>query len=552
MKSNINIKQYDFNDKFIKVVQEDCALDTFTWATNWPTIYILNNKKLAYIGETVNVLNRIKQHKEKLKDNELKKINIIIDKESNKSFALDIESLLIRYMSADKKFELLNGNLGLVNSNYFNRDSYRLKFKESLWPKLKELGIVKRDLLEIENDNLFKFSPYTALSADQYSVIEQIRDRLAFKGNSRFNIVVNGDPGTGKTLLGIHLIKLLKSEPQNYLDENVFSWIQEIQKYNKEIALVVPQSSLRETLKKVFNNISNLSADIVISPNDAAKKEYDLLIIDEAHRLRRRKNLTQYASFDKNNKKLGLDKFQGTELDWIIKQSKRQIFFYDKDQTVKPTDIRPEEFERKTTKQKYLEVHLTSQFRVLAGRDYIKYIKNVLNNNQLEKKNFGIYELKLFDSFKEMQKEIISKNNKLGLCRIVAGYGWKWHSKTDNTKHDIELEGIKLIWNSTNLDWSIHENAINEVGCIHTIQGYDLNYTGVIFGPEISYDKKKQKIVVKKDKYHDIKGKSSIKTQEELENYVKNIYSVLMTRGIKGTYVYVVDDDLREYLKKFI
>ena len=552
MDSEINIKQYDFNEELGHTLEKDSASDRIMWATNWPTVYILNNKKKAYIGETVNVINRLKQHSNKLENNKLTTVNILIDNKSNKSFTLDVESLLIRYMSADKKFELLNGNMGLVNSNYFNRDSYRSKFKEDIWPKLRKLGVVNRDLLEIENDNLFKYSPYTALNSEQYDVIEKIRTSLSNGKDSEFNILINGSPGTGKTLLGIHLMKLLKSKPENYLDDEIFGTISDIQQYNKKIALVIPQSSLRETLKKVFDNVSNLNSNMVISPHEAAKSKYDLLIIDEAHRLRRRKSLTNYGHFDKNNEKLGFDKEEGTELDWIIKQSKRQIFFYDEDQSVKPTDVRSEEFRSKVSKQKHFEIHLTSQFRVLAGKDYISYVKNILNVKQTEKKSFGSYDLKLFDSFKEMRDEILAKEKEFGLCRVVAGYGWDWKSKKDFSKYDIEIEGIKLRWNSTALDWSTHENALYEVGCIHTIQGYDLNYTGVIFGPEISFDKEKQKIVVKKENYYDIKGKSGIKTQKELENYIKNIYSVLMTRGIKGTYVYVVDEDLREYLRKFI
>ena len=115
---------------------------------------------------------------------------------------------------------------------------------------------------------------------------------------------------------------------------------------------------------------------------------------------------------------------------------------------------------------------------------------------------------------------------------------------------DITIEDTKLQWNSTNKDWINTPNAINEVGCIHTTQGYDLNYTGIIIGHEISY--KDGQIVVDKSKYFDSTGKKSIKATGELHNYIINIYKTILTRGIKGTYIYVCDEPLREYLREFI
>ena len=105
----------------------------------------------------------------------------------------------------------------------------------------------------------------------------------------------------------------------------------------------------------------------------------------------------------------------------------------------------------------------------------------------------------------------------------------------------------KLVWNSTAQDWVNSPNAINEVGCIHTVQGYDLNYVGVIIGPEFSYNKKENQFFVNRDKYYDINGKGGVTDQKELKRYIINIYKTLMTRGIKGTYLYIVNEDLREF-----
>ena len=151
------------------------------------------------------------------------------------------------------------------------------------------------------------------------------------------------------------------------------------------------------------------------------------------------------------------------------------------------------------------------------------------------------------------------KEREVGLCRLVAGYAWKW--KTQNKAldqirieqlYDIEIESSRFIWNSVNEDWVNSENAVNEVGCIHTVQGYDLNYAGVIIGPELAYDEQTQSIVVHAEHYFDRFGKASIHDEKILKQYILNIYKVLLTRAIKGTFVYVCDPALRNYFRHWI
>lgn len=134
---------------------------------------------------------------------------------------------------------------------------------------------------------------------------------------------------------------------------------------------------------------------------------------------------------------------------------------------------------------------------------------------------------------------------------MLAGFAWKWISKKDKQQVDIIIDGIGRQWNTTPTDWVNSESSINEIGSIHCIQGYDLNYGFVILGPDIKYDVEKKSIYADKNKYFDVNGKKSA-TPEELTQYIKNIYYVLMTRGIKGTYLYVCDDDLKTYLKKYV
>lgn len=514
-----DIKSFPFNPESIDQVYE------YHFGKNWPVVYILENKDEVYIGETVDAYSRSKQHLENTDRQRLERIHIISDEEYNKSAALDIESSLIQYMSAEGSFKLQNGNKGLLNHNYFDREKYQAKF-EIIWDKLKEMSLVKKDLADIRNSDLFKFSPFKALTEDQLLVVNKILKIL--KQNVAATIVISGKPGTGKTILATYLIKRLKEEKE-YKD--------------LKTALVIPMTSLRSTLSGVFSFIKNLNARMVVGPSAVVGAGYDLLIVDEAHRLRQRKNITNYAAHDKNNTKLGLDQ-SGTELDWIVQSSKYQILFYDENQNVRPADVNPKDF-------KELDAHrfaLRSQLRVEGGDEYIQFIDDLFSGKPTEPQSFKNYDFRLFGSLDEMVTEIKNKEQKFKLSRIVAGYAWEWISRNNHSKYDIEIDDVKLKWNSVNEDWVNSPNSINEVGCIHTIQGYDLNYAGVIIGPEITYDKIAQKFKIDKSKYKDRNGHAGVEHEEELERYIINIYKTLLTRGIKGTYVYIVDLVLREYV----
>jgi DUF2075 family protein len=249
---------------------------------------------------------------------------------------------------------------------------------------------------------------------------------------------------------------------------------------------------------------------------------------------------------------LGFDIHEGTELDWILKQSKNQIFFYDEGQSIKPSDIDQAKFIKQKWSASLLK--LVSQHRVKGGMDYINYIDKLLHC-RLEKgdKKFESehYEFVLYDSLTDLYANLKKKEDEFGLCRLLSGYSWEWKS-AKNDVPDITIEGLNLKWNTTNEDWINSPNAFNEVGCIHTTQGYDLNYTGIIFGKEITYNPETKQIEINASQYFDKKGKQGIENPATLKAYILNIYKTMMLRGIRGTYVYVCDEGLREYLKELI
>ena len=511
-----DIKSFSFDRNALS------EMKTYHFGKNWPVVYILENGREIYIGESTDVHRRSKEHFEVSERAKLKNIHIISDEEYNKSASLDIESMLIEYVIADEKFIVQNGNAGLSGHNYFDREKYRAKF-EILWELLREKQLTQKSLLEIRNSQIFKFSPYKVLTEDQIEIVAKIKKIL--KTEVSRSVVINGGPGTGKTVLATFMMK-------NILEDEEFAHL--------KVGLVVPMTSLRQSLKKVFSRVKGLKSSMVIGPSDVVKETYDILIVDESHRLHQRVNLTNYAAHDTVNKGLGLDN-SGTELDWILRSSKFQIFLYDKNQSVRPADID----EGRIAKLDAVRMELKKQIRVKGGDVYIKFINDFFDMMPSEC-NFENYDFKICSDINEMVDGIKQKNAEYGLSRMVAGYAWTWNTKKGG-EYDIEIDGLKLVWNSTTSNWVNSPNAINEVGCIHTIQGQDLNYTGVIIGPEISYDPQNHKLVIIEEKYKDINGKRSISDPKELERYIVNIYKTLLTRGIYGTYVYIVDENLRKY-----
>lgn len=554
-------EQYPFKkDSLAKIEQNP-------WVKNqWPLVYFIQNDsvKLAYVGESTNALSRIKNHLANPERCKLDTISIIGSDKFNKSATLDIESKLIQYITADGTYKLQNGNYGLVNHNYYQQDLYKDLFIE-VWDRLIAKKIVTKSLTEIENSEMFKYSPYKSLNEDQYNSVLEILDGLTTKNSNR--IFISGSAGTGKTILATYLIKLLSSETDdsqsNDYNEDEIVEVNYIKlfkrKYpNAKIGLVIAMTSLRKSLQNVFRKIPGLSASMVMSPTDTFKlgAKYDLLIVDEAHRLRQYRNIGWRGVFIENNRKLGLGE-EGTELDWIIANSRNQIFFYDSAQSVKPSDVDAEKFDELIKDSRSLQLVLKSQMRVKGGINYIQFVDELLHIriDSSTKYHDDRYELICFDDFGELHKELQEREIKYGLCRMIAGYSWPWLSKGEkesSTINDIELDGLKFRWNTTDQDWINSVNAVNEIGCIHTTQGYDLNYAAIIFGREIDYDNKLNKIVIDLKYYFDKNGKNGISDINILKAYIVNIYKTMMYRGIKGTFVYAYNKNLRDYFKRHI
>ena len=539
-------------------------------ARDWPVVYILNNDKEVYVGETINAQSRLQQHLTTESKKSLKRVQIVLSAKFNKSACLDLESQLIQYLAADGAHRVLNANAGIVDGNYFDREEYRATF-QALFERLVENGLLTRSVPEIINSNLFKYSPFKSLTADQAIAVKGILDEILKgkrKGKSA-KIVVEGDPGTGKTIIAIYLTKLIQDIASLVDDalvdeDSIFS--EYMNRENSEllidykVGLVIPQQALRTTLENVFAKTPGLTKKMILKPFSVGNSDerWDLLIVDEAHRLSMRANQafptlnTLYV--DINKKLFGHDDFKYTQFDWMVAQSDAQVLLLDPDQSIKPLDLPRDVIDTLIDDSKstntYFKLH--SQLRVKAGQDYVEFIQRLLSDNPMPNPGFGDYDLRFFDSFTEMREEILKKNEEFGLSRILAGYAWKWVSKKVPTKPDIDIEGLKLLWNQTDKDWMNSKNSEFEVGSIHTIQGYDLNYAGVVIGNDIGIDPVTKRIVFRRDNYFDSKGTLNNRVQGiiysdgDILQYIVNIYRVLLTRGIKGTFIYVCDPELRK------
>lgn len=516
---------------------------------DWPMIYVLSNSEEAYVGQTTSVKRRMRQHGENREKQAFRRVDVIFNEEFNLSVVADYESKLIQLMHADGKFVMTNKNGGLSNANYFSKPTYDSLFSE-LWKELASIELVEHSLAELEDSEIFKYSPFKELTADQHVAMQEIIE--AIDGSHETPIIVEGMPGSGKTILAVFLFKMLRDNPK-YKDKN--------------IKLVIPPTSIRQSIKNVFKRTMNLDPGDVIGPSELVKPEkgfsgsgrnYDILLVDEAHRLHQRKNVMNHNTFIKTNERLGLDEYAG-ELDWILDQCRLPVLFYDGLQVVGPSGtsqgILSEKIENERQTMPTV-IPLTSQMRVKGGSLYIDYIQALLaDRHPVRNADWDNYEFCLVQSPLEFERLFKEKLAAHSLTRMVAGYAWPWATKGGKPGIDIDLgEGVKLRWNCGTENWvakGFKEAKIaQEVGCIHSIQGFDLSYAFVILGKDIRFNNETQRVEIVRNNYFDRNGKNGT-NDSELLNYIRNIYYVLLTRGIYGTYIYACDEALREHLSKF-
>jgi len=352
-------------------------------------------------------------------------------------------------------------------------------------------------------------------------------------------LIVQGGPGTGKTVVAINLLVKFteKQLVAQYITRN-------------SAPREVYEAKLTGSFKKshISNMFSGSGSFYKMAPN-----LYDALIVDEAHRL---------------NEKGGIFGHLGeNQIKEIINSAKFTIFFIDEDQKVTLKDIGSKEEIRKHSKElgaKVLELELESQFRCNGSDGYLAWLDGILQIHETANYNFDDYgyDFKVFDSPKELHDLILEKNKERNKARMVAGYCWNWISKKKPELEDIQIGSYEATWNldKDGQSWLIKPNSVTEVGCIHTCQGLEVDYIGVIVGPDLVV--RNGKVVTEPtaragtDKsihgWKKMKEEGDSNIQKRLDAIIKNTYRTLMTRGQKGCYVYFTDKETRDYFKSKI
>ncbi|MDA8615568.1 DUF2075 domain-containing protein [Candidatus Poseidoniales archaeon] len=377
---------------------------------------------------------------------------------------------------------------------------------------------------------------------DDQKVIYEKAVQLATKGDQKKRVfIVRGGPGTGKSVLAVNLLSKFISNELNsrYITKN-------------SAPRLVYAARLSGHLRK-----SRISALFTGSGSfvDCLNNEYDALIVDEAHRLNAKSGM--FGNLGENQVKE------------IIQSCRTSIFFIDEYQRIHLKDVGSEELIRAYAKEMNAEVFdadLTSQFRCGGSDGYLAWIDNSLGlrptaNTSLDT---SVFDFQIFDDPKEMYEKIIEKNNQNFKSRLVAGYCWNWISKKDPNENDIILEGGKLSakWNLTQhgMLWIEKDESISEIGCIHTCQGLELDYVGVIIGPDLQLSGGHVITEVNERAKSDasIKGLKKMMKENPAEatrrgrEIVLNTYRTLLTRGMKGCYVYCTDKELANHLRSLI
>ncbi len=421
----------------------------------------------------------------------------------------------------------------------------------------KNVKYAKRELLyEIDNgkirpsNNFSKMlydaiegQPVFTLDDEQQNSVSTIihETEYAIEHNKKKTIIIKGGPGTGKSVVAINALGQLM-HPREGKGHNVCYCTPNYTPRELFSELLITNDYTKIAIKNLFKTISHFSR--------CMQNTYDCVIVDEAHRAFQWKfgnGLSRNVDF----------------IDGIFNSSLVNVFFIDEDQIVTKDDYltieRIKEYANKF-KSEVIEsedLHLTSQYRCVGGYDYINFINSFLKYpNTIERKyKIKNYEFKVFDNPSEMWNLIKEKQNKFAKTRLLAGYTHDWISKNNDSLFDFKLENdkFKMRWNKNVTESYINDDTqMDRIGSIHTIQGVDMDYAGVIIGEDLIY--RNGKIIFNKLANANTDNASGIKKADNdlAERLIRNTYKVLLTRAIYGTYVYCEDKELNNYLKSLI
>lgn len=365
-----------------------------------------------------------------------------------------------------------------------------------------------------------------------YSTVLKLVENAA-RDSKKHTIIVQGGPGTGKSVIAINLLAKILNAGYScaYVTKNGAP------RYTFSESLIKGRHSLG-FLKGLFKG----SGSFYETPTDT----FDCLLTDEAHRLNLKSGL--YSNLGEN------------QVAEIINASRISVFFVDEDQIVTMKDIgRVSEIKKQADRLGSTVHHsdslkLTSQFRCNGSDSYLAFLDDLLGiRNTANAFNFDLdYDIRVFDNAAQMREELRKYNDK-NKARMIAGYCYPWDSKRDKTKNDIILEGgFAAQWNFDTNTFATAPTSFEQVGCIHSTQGLEFDYVGIIIGKDMRFVDGRVITDYKKRDSHD-KTIQGVRTEEDkalADRIIRNTYKTLLSRGQKGCFVYCEDKALAEHIRK--
>ena len=365
-----------------------------------------------------------------------------------------------------------------------------------------------------------------------------VKDKLKNNINKKHTIIIQGGPGTGKSVIAIKLlVELINNNySANYVTKN---------KAPREVYFKKLRG--KDFKKKYLENLFKGSGSYI----DCSSNTFDCLIVDEAHRLNAKSGM--YQNLGEN------------QIKEIINASRISVFLIDESQKVTTKDVGSIDLINQYANQFNSEIHmgeelvLKSQFRCNGSDGYLAFLDNLLEIRETANHLFDFdYEIKLYNSPSRMREDLKEKNKINNKTRMIAGYCYNWITKKDASEglYDILLEDdFKAKWNLNNTStWAIDEESFDQVGCIHTSQGLEFDYVGVIIGNDLRYENNKVITDFTKRAKTDtsLKGIKSSKNFDLADEIIRNTYRTLLSRGQKGCYIYCEDKALLKHMSDML
>ncbi|WP_154837025.1 DUF2075 domain-containing protein [Staphylococcus sp. Marseille-Q1834] len=533
----------------------------------YPTVYIINDEKNknefeVYVGETADIRNRTRQHLnadikskafwEDFSTSNNSSMYVIGHELFNKSLTLDIENRLMQYLLSVDNISRVHNSRTNQQNEYYTSEKLDEIFSD-IWKSLNKENNVLFPIESIIKDSaIFKASPFHKLTQEQINAKEEILTKIkeaVLLDEEGQLIIVEGEAGSGKTVL----MSTLLFELRKYnLDLNQNLDIHLLVNHNEHVT-IYNQIANKLGISSKNNNIVGKPTSFINTHNPNNK--VDVVIVDEAHLL-----LTQ-----------GQQSYQGkNHLDDLLERAKVVVIVFDLKQVLTTGQIWEEDQLEKyfnDSQSKNNHIILRNQMRINSDEITFNWIRNLIDEqtiNNIPNDSKG-YEIKIFDSPDMLEKEIRNKaqNTESGISRMLATFDWKYGPTAPKNEDywRVKIGDWSMPWNyqlkvnrkEKKLPWVEQSQTLDEIGSTYSIQGLDLNYAGVVIGPSVKY--RDGKIIFDKSSSANKKATQRRTLEDGSKQYfsdmlLKNELNVLLTRGVNGLYIYAVDDQLREALKK--